>query len=205
MTESELRESIVEVGRRMVQFGLVVATEGNISARLGPDQLLITPSGVSKGFLQPRDLVVTDLQGNAINGVPSSEFRLHVEIYAQRPDCQAVVHAHPPYATAWSMGSAPLPCLSVESAAVLGEVALVPFAMPGTDEVAETIRPLMARHRTFLLSHHGAVALGKSPIDALFRMETLERTAQIATICEHLGGAQPMPISVEHLLQNPGL
>lgn len=189
----------------MVHLGLVVATEGNISARLGSDRLLITPSGVSKGFLQPNDLVVTDLQGKAIKGVPSSEFRLHVEIYAQRPDCQAVVHAHPPHATAWSIVSAQLPCLSVESAAVLGEVALVPFAMPGTDEVAETIRPLMARHKTFLLSHHGAVALGKSPIDALFRMETLERTAQIATICKHLGDAQPMPFNIEHLLNDPGL
>ncbi|MBL8040015.1 MAG: class II aldolase/adducin family protein [Chthonomonas sp.] len=201
MSESLLRDQICEIGYQMAAGGLVVATEGNISARPEEDRILITPSGVSKGNLRPEDLIVTDLTGEPLekhSGTPSSEFRLHVAIYAQRPDCQAIVHAHPPYATAFSMSEIDMLSLAtVEASAVLGKVCWVAFAWPGTDEMPREIRPLAKHHKTFLLAHHGAVTLGKSVQDAFHRMQTLERTAQIAWLADFLPGRSDLSTEIQ--------
>ena len=184
-----------EVGRRLWQRGLVGGGEGNISARLSPRQILCTPTGFSKGHLKPADLVVIDHQGRSLNGkVPSSEIRLHLRAYKVRPDCMAVVHAHPPTATGFALAGEEIPDnLLPEAAHILGSVALVPFSMPGTDEVPDYLEPYLEDHKAFLLSHHGAATLGADLYDALFRMETLERVAHTILIARMMGKPRPMP------------
>jgi L-fuculose-phosphate aldolase len=196
MDEAGLRREMCRVGARLWKRGLIGAAEGNLSARLGPETLLCTPSGKSKGHLTPDDLVAIGLDGQAADGKsPSSEIKLHLGIYRERPDCQAVVHAHPSTATGFTVAEVPFPDdVLPEAAVVLGKVVSVPFAMPGTDEVPESLRPHLAEAKTFLLGHHGAVVLGKDLEDAYNRMETLERIARILLTAHLLGGAK----RVEH-------
>ncbi len=207
MTEIQLRATLCEVGRRLWLRGLVGAAEGNVSVRLSPRQILCTPTGVSKGHLRPDDLVVVDSTGKVVRGGrPSVETQLHLHIYKRRADCEAIVHAHPPVATATALAGETIPDnVLPESAIVLGSVATVPFAMPGTDQVPKAIDPLLDDHKTFLLSHHGAVALGKDLFDAYNRMETLERIAKVLLDAEKLGGARPMPDEAFDILSKTAL
>lgn len=211
MLEIELRAIMCDAGRRLWQKGHVVASEGNLSCRLSPQRLLFTPSGMSKGHLKPNDLVITDMHGSVIGkGKVSSEYLMHLEVYRQRPDCQAVVHAHPLHATALAIAGESIPdLLTPEAVDVLGSVALAPFAMPGTLEVPASIQPLLPDHRAILLSHHGALCLGKSIEDALFRMETLERCAELTFKVKQLGGIAKIPgaarRALEIKLQDPSL
>lgn len=155
--------------------------------------------------MRPCDLVIIDPKGNPIGeGVPSSEIKLHLRMYARRPDCQAVIHAHPIVATAFALAGETIPDnLLPEAAYVLGSVATVPFTMPGTDEVPNAIDPLLDDHKTFLLSHHGAVTMGKNLEDAFNRMEVLERVAQMIVNAKILGGPRPMPDhAFDHMLAN---
>ncbi|MCE9560047.1 MAG: class II aldolase/adducin family protein [Armatimonadetes bacterium] len=195
MSEIELRALMCDMGRRLWQRNLVGATEGNLSLRLSPQRILCTPSGVSKGHLRPTDLVVIDNHGVPHGaGVPSSEIKLHLKVYADRKDCHAVVHAHPLTATAFALAGESIPDdLLPEAIIVLGSVANVPFAMPGTLDVAYSIEPFLPHHRTFLLANHGAFTLGKTLEDAFFRMETLERVAQLVLTARQLGSPQPIP------------
>jgi len=195
MTELQLRAALCEVGRRLWQRGHVGATEGNISARLSPRQILVTPSGVSKGHLKPDDLVVVDTAGKTVKGdAPTVEIKLHLAIYQARKDCQAIIHAHPPTATGFSLAGEGIPDnLMPEAAIVLGSVAIVPFALPGTDAVVQAIGPLIEDHKTFIMSHHGALTLGKDPFDAYNRMETLERICKIYLNAKLLGTVHPIP------------
>lgn len=184
-----------EVGRRLWERGLVGATEGNISVRLGPDRILCTPTGLSKGHMRPDDPIVIDGQGNPVaEGKPSSEIKLHVRILARRPDCMAVVHAHPPIATGFTLAGEEIPDdLLPESIYILGKVVTVPFCMPGTDEVPDGLEPWLADHKTFLLSHHGAATMGKDLWDAYNRMETLERIAKVILVSKLLSRPLPLP------------
>ena len=195
MKDLQVRAAVCEVGRRLWQRGLIGATEGNLSVRLSSRQILCTPSGLSKGHLRPDDLVIIDNHGNPVDGgQPSSEIKLHVRMFQKRPDCMAVVHAHPPVATAFTLANEEIPDnILPESAYVLGSVATVPFCMPGTDEVPNSIEPLLEDHKTFLLSHHGAVTMGSDIWDACYRMETLERIANIILTSKILGKTTPMP------------
>ncbi|MBX3110670.1 MAG: class II aldolase/adducin family protein [Fimbriimonadaceae bacterium] len=204
MTELELRAAICETGRRLWQRGLVGAAEGNISARLDDKRLLCTPSGLSKGHLRPDDIVVMDYKGGVVKGnAPSSEVKLHLAVYAGRPDCQAVVHAHPAMATGFALAGETVPDNWLpEAAIVLGSVANVPFGMPGTEELPAAIRPFLEDHKTFLLSHHGAVVMGNCLTDAYNRMETLERVCQVIANARMVGTPRPMPDDAfDHLLK----
>jgi L-fuculose-phosphate aldolase len=195
MNDLKLRAEICEVGRRLWAKNLIGATEGNISVRLSSQRILCTPSGLSKGHMQPSDLVVIDNAGNPVgDGVPSSEIKLHLRILQDRKDCQAVIHAHPPIATAFTLAGEDIPDdVLPESMYVLGSVATVNFSLPGTHEVPDNLVPLIPDHKTFLLSHHGAATMGKDVWDALYRMETLERVAQMLMISKLLGKTIPMP------------
>jgi L-fuculose-phosphate aldolase len=193
-----------EVGKRLWQKDLVGGAEGNISCRLSSRQILCTPSGASKGHLRPSELVLIDNHGNPSGeGKPSSEIRLHLKILAQRKDCQAVIHAHPPIATAFALAGEDIPDhLLPESAFVLGSVATVPFGEPGTDDLPNKIEPLLEDHKTFLLANHGAVVMGTDLLDALYRMETLERVARLILNAKLLGEPKPMPDTYfRHLLK----
>jgi L-fuculose-phosphate aldolase len=196
MEEELLRKTMCEVGERLWNRGLIGATEGNLSVRLGPDRILCTPSGGSKGHLDPEQLVILDLDGLPVDskGKPSSEIRLHLRLMRRRPDCQAVIHAHPLVATGLSVAEKDFPDnVLPEALYILGPVARVPFAMPGGEELPESLEPYLENHKTFLLGHHGAATLGLDLWDACFRMETLERTATMLLVAETFGGAKPLP------------
>ncbi len=184
-----------EVGKRLWQKDLVGGAEGNISVRLSSRQILCTPTGVSKGHMRPADLVVIDNHGVPVGeGMPSSEIRLHLKIFAVRKDCQAVIHAHPPIATAFALAGEDIPDnLLPESAFVLGSVATVPFGEPGTDDLPNKIEPLLDDHKTFLLANHGAAVMGTDLLDAFYRMETLERVAKLILNARLLGEPKGMP------------
>lgn len=186
-----------DLGRRLWQRDLVGAAEGNLSCRLSPQRILCTPQGVSKGHMKPDELVVIDNHGLPTDGkAPSTEIKLHTRIYKLRPDCQAIVHAHPPVATGFALAQESIPDdLLPEAGMVLGSVATVPFGFPGTEELPDAIEPLVEDHKTFLLCNHGALTIGKDLQDAYFRMETLERIAKMVLVAKLLGGERPMPDS----------
>lgn len=196
--EAQLRQRMVETGAHLWRRGLVGAAEGNLSVRLSPDTILCTPSGVSKGSLRPEELVVTDLAGKPIGaGQPSSELRLHLRFYRERPDCGAVVHAHPPCATAFALAHRPIPDgLLPEAVVVLGSIKLCPFGMPGTEELPESLGESLQGHDCYLLANHGAVTVGRDLEEALFRMETLERVAVVYSQALCLGGPVRLPDEV---------
>ncbi|MFO7653799.1 MAG: class II aldolase/adducin family protein [Candidatus Krumholzibacteriia bacterium] len=190
--EVSLRRELVRIGRLMDTRGYVVAAEGNLSARLGGDLFLVTPSGARKGELIEQDLLIVKASGvprDGARGQPTSEWGLHREIYARRPDLAAVCHGHPPYATARAALRKPLPGdLLTEIAATLGEVPVAPFAVPGTDDVARSASSLLERHPALLLANHGAVAAGRTPEEAFQRLEMVERLAQVTFLVEQQGG-----------------
>ena len=196
MTFQEEREAVCRVGRLLYDRGYVAANDGNISVKVGEDRLLITPSGVSKGRMTPEMLLVTDLDGNVLEGDrhPSSEGKMHLEVYRGRPDVNAVVHAHPPVATAFAVCRRGLetPYLS-ELVAGLGQVTCTTaFAMLSTEEVPESVRPYLADHNALLLANHGALAWGGDLWEAFDRLETVEHTAKIVLNAQLLGGGVPL-------------
>ena len=196
MTFQEEREAVCRVGKLLYDRGYVAANDGNISVRVGEGRLLITPSGVSKGRMTPDMLLVTDLDGTVIEGNrhPSSEGKMHLEVYRGRPDANAVVHAHPPVSTAFAVCRRGLetPYLS-ELVAGLGQVPCTPsFAMLSTEEVPQSVRPYLADHNALLLANHGALAWGGDLWEAFDRLETVEHTAKIVLNAQLLGGGVPL-------------
>ena len=202
------REALCRVCRLLYHRGYVVGHDGNVSLRLGEDQILITPSGVSKGRLEPDMLVVCDLEGRVLEGerYPSSETAMHLLVYRERPDAAAVVHAHPPAATAFAICRRPLAeRYLTETVSGLGEIPVAPFAMPSTGEVPESIRPLVQGHSGVLLANHGALTWGRELWEAFDRMETVEQTARIYALVHLMGGgAELTPEQAEGLLALSG-
>ena len=207
MTFQEEREAGCRVGKLLYDRGYVAANDGNISVRVGEGRLLITPSGVSKGRMTPDMLLVTDLDGTVIEGNrhPSSEGKMHLEVYRGRPDVNAVVHAHPPVSTAFAVCRRGLetPYLS-ELVAGLGQVPCTPsFAMLSTEEVPQSVRPYLADHNALLLANHGALAWGGDLWEAFDRLETVEHTAKIVLNAQLLGGG--IPLTEEEVVRLQGL
>ena len=207
MTFQEEREAVCRVGKLLYDRGYVAANDGNISVRVGEGRLLITPSGVSKGRMTPDMLLVTDLDGTVIEGNrhPSSEGKMHLEVYRGRPDVNAVVHAHPPVSTAFAVCRRGLetPYLS-ELVAGLGQVPCTPsFAMLSTEEVPQSVRPYLADHNALLLANHGARAWGGDLWEAFDRLETVEHTAKIVLNAQLLGGG--IPLTEEEVVRLQGL
>lgn len=207
MTFLEEREAVCRVGKLLYDRGYVAANDGNISVKVGEDRLLITPSGVSKGRMTPEMLLVTDLDGKVIEGDrhPSSEGKMHLEVYRGRADVNAVVHAHPPVSTAFAVCRRGLetPYLS-ELVAGLGQVPCTPsFAMLSTEEVPQSVRPYLADHNALLLANHGALAWGGGLWEAFDRLETVEHTAKIVLNAQLLGGG--VPLTEEEVARLQGL
>lgn len=189
-SEAEVKAIICEIGRRMYEGGLVVANDGNISIRHG-DSIWATATGVSKGYMTPEMMVKLDLEGNVLEGglKPSSEIKMHLRVYRENPLVRAVMHAHPPVATAFSIAGIPLdkPILA-EAIISFGIVPLAPYATPGTQEVPEAIAPYCSDYNAVLLANHGALTWGSNPQEAYFRMESLEQYAKILMYTGHLKG-----------------
>lgn len=182
---------MAEICRRLYDRFYLVATDGNVSVRLGEARLLVTPSGVNKGFLGPRDLLVTDLEGRKVEGEgkPSSELAMHVRAYRERPDIRAVVHAHPATATAFACSGLSLDeCLMTEAVVGLGAVPLAPFALPSTAEVPQSIGELIRQTDVLMLANHGVLTVGASLMDAYNKMESVEQFARVALTTRLLGG-----------------
>ncbi|MFC4077611.1 class II aldolase/adducin family protein [Salinithrix halophila] len=181
---------ILEVGRRMHRQGLVASTGGNISVRIGEDRFLITASGVSKGSMREEHILVIDGEGKVMEGKgrPSNEFRMHVGIYRERPDTVAVVQAHPPTATAFTVAGVSLmdPVLP-EIVLSLGGIPTVSFGVPGSEDLMGKLRPYLKEHDAVLLENHGAVTLGGTLMQAWNHMEAVEMTAKIRHTARMLG------------------
>lgn len=176
------RAAIVDIGRRMHERGFVASNDGNISIRLSDNQVLITPTGVSKGEMTPDMLIITDLDGNMIEGSrgKSTETAMHLRLYRENINIGAVTHAHPAAATAFAVAHIPLDKpVYPEALVILGEVPLAPYATPGTSEVPESVAPFAKTHRAVLLANHGALTWGKNLHEAWFRLESLENFAKI--------------------------
>jgi L-fuculose-phosphate aldolase len=182
VTPEELRSAVVETAREMLRLGLVSGSSGNASARDG-DGVVITPAGLPYEQMTEDDLVAVDMDGEPVEGQgePSSERRVHVAIYAARPDVGAVVHTHSVHATAWSCTGEPLDTGTEELAAAAGgEVLTARFAPTGTDEIATAAVEALGDRYAVLLARHGLVGVGETPAGALRTCVALERQAQIA-------------------------
>jgi L-fuculose-phosphate aldolase len=188
--DAPIRQEIVAVCRRLYDRGLIAGGEGNVSARVAPDRILITPAGVAKGDLRPSDVVGIDARGarRGGRGRPSTELAMHLRIYAGRPDVRAVVHAHPPVATAFAVaGEALAEPVLPEVLVALGPIALVPYATPGTEALAERLGQVLRGHNVFMLANHGATTVGPSLTVAYGRMESLEHSARILLAARLIG------------------
>src|SRR5688572_28433302 len=189
-TESQLRADIVEIGRRLYARGYTASNDGNISVRLDDGRLLMTPKSVCKGFMDAAMMCITDLDGRKLAGDrdPSSEMQLHLEVYRQRPDARAVVHAHPPTATGFAVAGIPLDrAVLAEVVTTLGSIPIADYATPSTDELPAACSKYLKAHDGLLLANHGALAIGPDLFTAYHRMETIEHFAKISLVTRMLG------------------
>jgi L-fuculose-phosphate aldolase len=188
--EEQARADIVEVGRRLWERGYVASNDGNISVRLDDSRLITTPKNVSKGFMTPDMMVITDLDGKKISGErdPSSELKMHLEVYRNRPDARAVVHAHPPTATGFAVAGIALDrAVLAEVITTLGSIPIAEYATPSTEELPAAVRKYVKAHDGLLLANHGALALAGDVMSAYYRMETIEHFAKISLVARTLG------------------
>ena len=188
--EEQIRADIVEAGRRLYARGYVASNDGNISARLDDHRLITTPKSVSKGFMTPDMMVIVDYDGNKVGGDrdPSSELPMHLEVYRNRPDAAAVVHAHPPLATGFAVAGIPLTrAVLAEVITTLGSIPIAAYGTPSTAELPAAVRQYIKAHDGMLLANHGAVTCGPNVMAAYYKMETIEHFAKISLVARLLG------------------
>lgn len=198
-------DRMLAVCRRMYERGLIIAREGNVSCRIGPDRILITPAGRGKAFLRSHDLVVVDRAGRQRGGrlPPSSELPMHLAAYEEQPGVLAVVHGHPPTATGFAVAGIPLAdCVLPEVVVGIGSVPIAGYGTPSTSELADSVRPhLRAGRCALLLKNHGALATGGDLEEAYDRLETIEQFARIVLTARLLGRVESLrPEDVGKLL-----
>ena len=206
LTEKEYRQNIVEVGRMVYAKGWVAANDGNISIRLDQNRILASPTGVSKGMMQPDDLIICDLNGDKIEGrrERTSEIAMHTTVYKLRPDVRAVVHAHPPVSTGFAVAGKALNLAILPEVVIgLGCVPLAEYGLPGTPALTDGMLPYIPKYDALLMANHGAVCYGEDVFKAYFKMETLEHVARITLVAEMLGGPKLLPrVEVEKLFDS---
>lgn len=198
MSTNDIAEEIVFVCRRLYEKGLIAGADGNVSARdPASGHILITPSGVHKGFLKKDELLLLNADGAVLKGKgrPSSELAVHLEIYRADSSANAVVHTHAPWAMALSLsGRGLLPHSMIEAEMLLGRVVEVPFYLPGSQELADAVVLAIKNGPVQLLAHHGAISRGATLRQAFELMECLEHNARIQALAHLLGGARAVPI-----------
>lgn len=195
MTTKEIKEEICDVCHKMWQQGWVAANDGNVSVRISDDQIIATPTGISKSFITPEKLVTININGDILEAEgdyrPSSEIKMHLCCYKERPDVNSVVHAHPPTATGFAVAHKHMDSyIMIEDVICIGSVPVTPYGTPSTEEVPNSIRPYLSEHDVVLLENHGALAIGSDLITAYYRMESLELWAKIELTATLLGGAK---------------
>lgn len=191
-----VRRQIVTVCRRLYERGLIAGADGNVSVRTGRGSMLITPAGFSKVDVDVDDLVEVTWEGTRSRKTAkaSTEQAMHVRLYRQRVDVAAIVHAHPPVATAYAAAGEAIPTdVLPEMVFQLGTIAYVPFVVPGSEAFADAMEPFINDHDVFLFANHGATAVGSSLAIAHQRMESLEHGARIVWMARSLGGSNPLP------------
>lgn len=193
--EGMLRHEIINVGKRLYQKNLVASNDGNISCRLSENEILITPTGVCKGDMSEDQLLKVDLDGNILSGYlkATSEMKMHLIVYNMRSDIKAIVHAHPQKATAFAVAGLCLDKITLpEAVFALGKIALVEYGTPSTHEIPDAVKKYIRTADTLLLANHGALTVGKTPMEAYFNMETLEHFAAISLYARQLGGEKSL-------------
>ncbi len=191
-TLNELQGKIITAAQRLYARNLLAAGDGNISFRISDQEILITPAGKAKAFIEPEDIAVITIDNKIIHGNPSSERLMHLAVYQQCPQAQSVVHAHPPTAIAWSiaypeLAELPNACMS-ELIISVGSIPIVPYAKPGTDAMGQNLLPYLPQHRAMILARHGALTFGESLEEAVNGMERIEHSAEILWRAQSLGG-----------------
>ncbi len=195
-SEFQLKEDICEVGRRIYQNGYVAANDGNITVRLGENEVLTTPTGVSKGFMTPDMLIKVNMSGEVLSGKlkPSSELKMHLRVYRERPDVGSVIHAHPPTATGFAVAGIPLDrCVLPEVIIALGSIPIAEYGTPSTEEIPDAIMEYLTGCDAVLLANHGALTVGTDLFNAYFKMETMEHFAKISLVARQLGQELEIP------------
>jgi|TARA_B100000686_G_scaffold22943_1_gene21138 L-fuculose-phosphate aldolase len=190
INDRQLKEEICEIGRRVYNKGFAAANDGNISIRVGENAVLCSPTMICKGFMEPEDICAVDLDGNQIAGrrKRTSEVLLHLTIMKNRPDVKAVVHCHPPHATAFAVAGEPIPqCVLPEVEVFMGEVPLAPYETPGGQKFADTVIPFLEGTNTIILASHGTVSFGKDLVDAYWKTEILDSYCRILLLAKQLG------------------
>jgi L-fuculose-phosphate aldolase len=192
-----VKKQVVEICRRIYHRGYVAANDGHVSARVDDGHVVMTPTGVSKGFLKVQDLVVVDMDGKKLSGQgkPSSESKMHLTIYRSRADVKAVVHAHPPTATGFAVAGIPLTqCVLPEVVISVGSVPIAEYATPGSQELADVVVKYLQQYDAILLENHGAITVGSCVTNAHFKMETIEHFAKIMLVAYQLGNVKGLPV-----------
>ena len=190
MNEFKLKEQICEIGRRLYAKGFAAANDGNITIRLNDKEILCTPTMVSKGYMKPDDICKVDYEGKQLAGSKrrTSEVLLHLAVYKNRPDVQAVVHCHPPHATAFAVAHEPIPkCVLPEVEVFLGEVPIAKYATPGDNRLPDSIVPYVKDCNTILLANHGTVTFGPTLENAYFNTEIIDAYCRILILSKMLG------------------
>ncbi len=194
ITEREAKKKIVEIGQRLYEKGLISATDGNLSIRIG-DRIIATPSGVSKGFLKENELVIVDRSGNKLSGSgkPSTELDMHLEVYKVRPDVEAVVHAHPPKCLSFIIAGENLSqCVIPEVIVSIGAIPTAPYATPSTEDMPQSIREPIQRTDTIMLDRHGSLTVGHNIEAAYNKLEKMEHAAEVMLYAKLLGNVRTL-------------
>src|SRR3569833_2282230 len=195
ISEFKLKEQMCDVGRRIWLKGFCAGNEGNHSYRIGPDRYLCTPTGISKGNLKPDDLCVVDGEGKQISGKRkrTSEILMHLAIYKARPDVKAVVHSHPPHATAFAIAGVELPtCIHPEAEVFLGVVRTAKYVTPGATRLGESLLPYVKDSNTILLQNHGSVTFSTDLEDAYYKLEIVDAYARILLLAKQVSSIRPL-------------
>ncbi|MCL2352538.1 MAG: class II aldolase/adducin family protein [Firmicutes bacterium] len=196
-SEFETKKQICEIGKRIYNKGFVAANDGNISVRMGNGEFLCTPTGVSKGFMTPDMICKTDKDGKVLQAAqglkPSSEIKMHMRVYRERSDVNAVVHAHPPCATSFAIAGIPLTQPIMPEAVIsLGCVPIAEYGTPSTDEIPNAVAKYLQHFDAVLLENHGALSYSVDLTQAYFKMESLEFYAQLLFTARQLGGPKEL-------------
>ena len=191
--EYEIKKQICDIGKRIYNRNMVAANDGNISVKLNDNEFLCTPTGVSKGFMTPEFICKVDAAGNTIQANkgfrPSSEIKMHMRVYAKRPDVNSVVHAHPTFATAFAIAGIPLTQpIMPEAVIALGCVPIAPYGTPSTNEIPDAVEPFLEHFDAVLLESHGALTWAGDLLAAYHKMESVEFYAELLYKARQLGG-----------------